>query len=764
RQIYAIAKAELRTLFFSPIAWLIIIIFSFQAYSAFAVWIESITNRQAVSGFTFDITRRIFTEFSSIYPTMQKNLFLYIPLLTMGLMSREYSSGSIKLLYSSPIGGAKMVFGKYLAIVWFALIMMATIVPTLIFTVVKVESADITFMLSGFLGLSLLLFAYSAIGLFMSTLSSYQVVVAMLTLGVLALFNNMGSIAQEVDILRDVTHWLSLPERADKFIEGIIASEDLFYFIIVIALFLSLSIVKIYSDKSSNRRETIIGRYLAVVVAASLLAYISSTPTLKFYYDASQIKANTLTERSQEILKEVKGKVEMTTYVNMADFNFFMAIPATINRDKDKFYDLKRFLPRLKMNYLYYYDEPYNNSNYVAGETSAEDLARQISGAVEIDFDHLYTPRQIREMIDLKEEDNTFVREVKLENGNRTFLRSFDDLDRYPTEAEFAATFLRLTQPIPTITFSTGFGEPSITRAGENDYSSFAAEKKNRESLLNQAFDVQVANLGEIESMALLDSTDILVVADPKRALSPQAMESTLNYLRDGGNMLIAIEPGREHHLKPLLEELGLESLPGTLVHPNQEHSPTLILSKTTHHINKMSDHFRFIFGRVITMPSAVGLDYRLGGKYIATPLTVTPSRGAWNEVESKNFVTDTISYNRLAGEVQRTIATSFSLTRQVGNREQRVVVLGDAHTISNGEFNTSRSEVRKGNSGFIKGIMHWLTYNKVPIDVTRPFPIDNKIFLTIGQMEKWRPLIVWVIPIVLSLLGATILIRRRMN
>ena len=34
---------------------------------------------------------------------IQETIYLYIPLLTMNLMSREYSSGSIKLLYSSPV-------------------------------------------------------------------------------------------------------------------------------------------------------------------------------------------------------------------------------------------------------------------------------------------------------------------------------------------------------------------------------------------------------------------------------------------------------------------------------------------------------------------------------------------------------------------------------------------------------------------------------------------------------------------------------------
>lgn len=764
RQIYAIAKAELRVLFYSPIAWLIMIIFSFQAYSSFAGLVDALTSRQEVSGFIFDATKRLFTDRAAIYLVIQKNLFLYIPLLTMGLMSREYSSGSIKLLYSSPLAGAKIIFGKYLSIIVFALIMMGTIVPTLFFTMVKVEAADITFMLSGFLGLTLLFFAYAAIGLYMSTLSSYQVVVAMLTLGVLALFNNIGSIGQNYDTIRDITHWLSLEGRADKFLEGLITSADIIYFLVFIGVFISLSIIKLYSDKTSANRERIIARYASVLIVASLVAYVSSIPKLTLYYDASQVKANTLTDNTRNILEKVEGKVKMTTYVNMADYNFFMGIPSTMNRDKDKFYDLKRFLPKLKMNYVYYYDEPLNNFDYVAGVTAPEDMARQICNSVEINFDKIYTPKEIKDIIDLWPENNTFVREIELKNGKKTFMRAFDDLDRYPTEAEIAAVFFKLTNKVPKVTFTTGYGEPSIEKAGESDYAIFAAEKPSRMALINQGFDVYTANLDETDNYSLIDSTDILVLADPKRELSSLAEERILKYLNNGGNMLLTIEPGREHYLKNVLELMGVETLEGVLVHPDQDFSPTLILSNVTPQANAFSHHFRFLFNRVVTMPSAVGLDYKLDGKFVITPLTITSSRGTWNEVETKNFETDTIKYNRAAGEQQRLIPTSFALSREIDGREQRIIIIGDAHTISNAEFTTSRKGVRSGNRHFTAGAIHWLSNGELPINVTREFPIDNKIFLTIDKLPKWNLILTWLIPALLTLIGSIILLRRRLN
>ena len=46
-----------------------------------------------------------------------------MPLLTMGLMSREFSSRSIKLLYSSPVTSSQIVMGKFLAMMAYGLVL-----------------------------------------------------------------------------------------------------------------------------------------------------------------------------------------------------------------------------------------------------------------------------------------------------------------------------------------------------------------------------------------------------------------------------------------------------------------------------------------------------------------------------------------------------------------------------------------------------------------------------------------------------------------
>ena len=96
--IYKIAKTELQMLFYSPVAWLVLIIFTFQSGMIFSGMIEMIEREQAMGYDTIFISASLFNR---LFYNIQDYLFLYIPLLTMGLVSRDLAGGTIKLLHSS---------------------------------------------------------------------------------------------------------------------------------------------------------------------------------------------------------------------------------------------------------------------------------------------------------------------------------------------------------------------------------------------------------------------------------------------------------------------------------------------------------------------------------------------------------------------------------------------------------------------------------------------------------------------------------------
>ena len=181
-----IAGNELRALFCSPVAWFILVIFAVQAGMTFTDLFKSVLRQQFMGEpIEFSITNALLTGMTGTFTVIQQYLYLYVPLLTMGLMSREFGSGSIKLLYSSPVTAGQIIWGKFLSMMIYGLILMGVLLVLVIFASCTVEAFDIPAALSGLLGLYLLTCAYAAIGLYMSCLTSYQVVAAVGTLAVL---------------------------------------------------------------------------------------------------------------------------------------------------------------------------------------------------------------------------------------------------------------------------------------------------------------------------------------------------------------------------------------------------------------------------------------------------------------------------------------------------------------------------------------------------------------------------------------------------
>ncbi|MDE7373775.1 MAG: ABC transporter, partial [Odoribacter sp.] len=95
KAIKRIALTELQTMFYSPIAWFILVIFTFQACMAFVNVFDDYVVAQELGRRVYNVTLGAFASpYDGIFTEMQSYLYLYIPLLTMGVMSRELSSGS----------------------------------------------------------------------------------------------------------------------------------------------------------------------------------------------------------------------------------------------------------------------------------------------------------------------------------------------------------------------------------------------------------------------------------------------------------------------------------------------------------------------------------------------------------------------------------------------------------------------------------------------------------------------------------------------
>lgn len=748
-KILKIAKLELSILFYSPVAWLALAIFMVQSGMSFLSMFGSFQEALSMGIPVDKLTFALFPGLNGLFDTVQQNLYLYIPLLTMGLMSREINSGSIKLLLSSPVKIKEIILGKYLAIVGYGLLLIAILCIYAIAGIVIIKDPDIKLIISGLIGLFLLICTYAAIGLFMSSLTSYQVVAAISTLAVFAALRFVGSIGQGIDFIRDITYFLSISGRADDMIKGLISTKDVFYFLIIIMLFLSLCIMRLVNGRESKPLALQSAGYIVLVCGALFAGYISARPRLIGYVDMTATKSRTLTKSSQEITAQLDGPLEITTYVNLLDQNVYFGLPQSRNADMDHFEQFRRFIPDLSMKYVYYYDvtDLKNNSNmsYQGDLTglNTKQIAEKVADNMGLDIGMFMPPAEIRKKIDLSTENNSLVRILRYK-GKSSKLRFYEGIDQFPSEKEIAAAIKRLLVPVPKIAFISGNNERSIDKTGDRNYQMMSSMRRGRNALVNQGFDVIDLDLNTQQIPAGLTA---LVLADPTAVLSAEKEQKIKDYLANGGNMLITAEPGRQALLNPVLNSIGVQLKEGMLVNPSKDDTPELLYGQLTQ------------AGGKIAMQGAAALSCSPAAGFQVDSVVMSPAKG-WNKIAKTDLTSTDVQFNPADGDQKGSFPIVLSLSRTIKGKSQKIMVSGDADFMSNAEL----LHPRGFNEYFISTIFNWFSDGAFPINTNRARTTDDNILFSRKQIATVKTMLLGVIPALIIALGAVVLIRRKRN
>lgn len=763
RTVIRIVKTELRVLFYSPIAWLILIIFAFQAGVQLCNGFDYQLKNQLMGKDIYNLTKSILAGGMGVFSIMLGKLYLYIPLLTMGLMSRELSSGSIKLLYSSPLSNMQIIFGKYIATMVYGMILIGILLLGTAFVFMGIKSPEIPVVFTALLGLYLTICAYSSIGLFMSTMTHYQVVAAMGTLVILTFLNFVGGIGQEYDFIRDITYWLSISGRSAIFMDGMICSLDIIYFILVISLFLALSVIKLNGELEKRTIFSNIIRYGTVILIVLILGYVSSRPSMIKYYDTTSTKSNTLTKESQEIVSKLGDDISLTTYVNILDGKYYMGMPKSINYNNNKFKQYVRFKPSLKLKHVYYYDEanyPHLKKRFPGLTT--EKLFKELCRYDNYDEDMFLTPKEIKERIDLSTEQNSFVRSFETGHGKQVFLRIFNDRATEPSEVEISSALKTLTQKSPIVGFVTGHEERDINKANERSYYAFASQRNFRHSLINQGFTPINIDL----SSKISSDIDVIVISDMRSAYSENEMANFEEYLERGGNMFILGEPNRQEVMNPIVEKLGLKFTDDMLVQPSKTNLDDLVIGNITDEGAKKFDSLNRLktAGYCISTPTTLALVDISDKGFETVNILDTKEKGVWNEKKITDFIDEKSILNSELGEVEKSYSLMKYLTRNINNREQRIFVIGDSDCISMFELNANRPGVAASNFSLVKLVFRSLSYDEFPIEAIRYHTPDNEVYVTQNIFEVMKIVFVWGIPISLALGFFILWFMRRKN
>ncbi|MDH5425926.1 MAG: ABC transporter permease subunit [Gammaproteobacteria bacterium] len=238
--ILSIALRELRSLFMSPLAWTVLAVVQFILAWVFFAQIDNFFSLQpqlqtlkSAPGVTDLVVAPLFNITGIV-------LLMVAPLMTMRLISEERRTGTIQLLMSSPVSMTQIVLGKYLGMMLFfsIFILQISLMPLSLFLGTEL---DIGKLMAGFLSLFLLISAFVAAGLYLSSLTDNPTIAAVATFGLLLLLWIINASAAN-DTSGNVFNYISLIQHSNAIIRGVINSTDIIYFVLFICTFLGLSV------------------------------------------------------------------------------------------------------------------------------------------------------------------------------------------------------------------------------------------------------------------------------------------------------------------------------------------------------------------------------------------------------------------------------------------------------------------------------------------------------------------------------------------
>jgi len=239
--ILTIALRELKNLFLSPLAWAIMAVLQLIVAYLFLTQLDTfmllqprLAGIEGAPGVT-DIV---------VAPLLQTTGFLLLliaPAITMRVFSDERRNRTLSLLLSAPVSMTEIVLGKFLGVTLFFLLLLAMLIamPLSLYAGTTLDAGKLA---AGILGLALLLSAFSAIGVFMSSLTEQPVVAAISTLGLLILLwivDWSGNSQEQVSVL---FQYLSVKTHFESFLKGLFSTADVGYYLLLITTFLVLSI------------------------------------------------------------------------------------------------------------------------------------------------------------------------------------------------------------------------------------------------------------------------------------------------------------------------------------------------------------------------------------------------------------------------------------------------------------------------------------------------------------------------------------------
>ncbi len=246
RNIVTLATKEIRSLFVSPIAYVVLtgylllggwlffnLLFQFDTLITLTTKSQNPQDLQMIN-----LNERI------IAPLLHDLIILLVimvPFITMRSFAEEKRNGTYELLMTSPLTVLELVLGKYLGCLFFLFVMIlaAGIYPSILLIY---GNPEVGALVAGYMGLFLIGAVFVAVGIFTSSLTENQIIAAVTCFVILLLLYILSWPAvTSITVAGEVLKYLSIVEHFSMMIQGLVDTRDIFYFLTLIVLCIFLT-------------------------------------------------------------------------------------------------------------------------------------------------------------------------------------------------------------------------------------------------------------------------------------------------------------------------------------------------------------------------------------------------------------------------------------------------------------------------------------------------------------------------------------------
>ncbi|HSG81457.1 MAG TPA: Gldg family protein [Gemmatimonadota bacterium] len=502
RNIWTIARKELRGYFDHPTAYILLVVFL------------------AVNAFFFFRSAFLISEASlrPMFDMLPWILLFFVPAVTMGALAEERRHGTLEVVLSHPVSEAQLLLGKYVGNLLFLLIAIGStlLIPL---TLIWGGSLDVGVIVAQYVGTALLLAGVTAVGLFASSLTRNQITAFIVATTVIFVLMMVGTEVVQIGLpawLAGVASQLGILRHFGNVARGVIDLRDVVYFASVAAAFLALAYWQLLRERLSraghlysNLRVGTIA-VVAIAVFADLFGgYIPGR------LDLTAEKLYTLSGGTKAILADLGDLVTVTLFASRE-------LPAQVKPLERDVNDVLRDFERYGG----------GNIQLVRRDPDASEEALQQAQQLGIRPVQFNVVR--REELQLKQGWLGIAVGYAGESESIPFVGDTRNL-----EYQLASRVWRLTRvDTPTVAFVTGHGEKTLA-----DYRRFTQE-------LGESYRLDTVDLTQADA-ELGPDVDAAIVAGPTQPLDPRSRALLLRYLGNDGRLLYLGE-GSEINLQYL--------------------------------------------------------------------------------------------------------------------------------------------------------------------------------------------------------------------